>query len=183
VNDATPDAAACIDSGARPTTPTAIACSIGTVLADAARAADRDEDAAEIEAILQAMVRLLAGVPLRSDGKMTIKSLATEAGLRRNKLTHKHTGLKDLFYALVRSQDERPQIAKDLHAANTELADKVRKLTAERDGLRSAQQVMARVIHVLESENDTLRKALEASEGIADLRARRLAQPAAIRPY
>ncbi len=43
------------------------------------------------------MVRLLIGVPLHSDGQLTIKSLAAEAGLRRNKLTHKHTGLKDLF--------------------------------------------------------------------------------------
>lgn len=182
MNDTTPGTAACPDPGAGPTGPTAIASSVGTVLADAARAAGRDEDAAEIEAIVQATVRILAGVPLRSDGKMTIKSLAAEAGLRRNKLTHKHTGLKDLFYALVRAQDERPQIAEDLHAANTELADKVRKLTAERDGLRSEQQVMARVIHVLETENDTLRKALEASEGIADLRSRRRMQAEAIGP-
>jgi hypothetical protein len=55
------------------------------------------------------MVRLLVGVPLRSDGQLTIKSLAEEAGLRRNKLTHKHTGLKDLFYALARSQNHRPR--------------------------------------------------------------------------
>lgn len=59
------------------------------------------EDVAEVKAITDAMVRLLIGAPLRSDGKLTIVSLAAEAGLRRNKLTHKHTGLKDLFYALV----------------------------------------------------------------------------------
>lgn len=40
---------------------------------------------------------LLIGAPLHSDGKLTIVSLAAEADLRRNKLTHKHTGLKDLF--------------------------------------------------------------------------------------
>ncbi|MFF0132037.1 hypothetical protein ACFYTG_41090 [Streptomyces mirabilis] len=55
------------------------------------------------------MVRLLIGAPLHSDGKLTIVSLAAEAGLRRNKLTHKHTGLKDLFYALVRGRDPSPR--------------------------------------------------------------------------
>lgn len=52
------------------------------------------EDAEEVRAITDAMVRLLIGAPLHSDGKLTVVSLATEAGLRRNKLTHKHTGLK-----------------------------------------------------------------------------------------
>ena len=63
-------------------------------------AADRDE----ATALTQAMARLLLGAPLRSDGKLTVKTLAEEAGLKRNKLTHKHTGLKDLFYALVNSR-------------------------------------------------------------------------------
>lgn len=76
-----------------------IATGIGHLLAQAATAAgDRSTaDAEETTAITDAMIRLLAGVPLRSDGKLTIKSLAAEAGLLRNKLTHKHTGLKDLF--------------------------------------------------------------------------------------
>ncbi|MFF2936357.1 hypothetical protein [Streptomyces mirabilis] len=66
-------------------------------------------NASEIRAITDAMVRLLIGAPLHSDGKLTIVSLAAEAGLRRNKLTHKHTGLKDLFYALVRGRDPFPE--------------------------------------------------------------------------
>jgi hypothetical protein len=40
---------------------------------------------AEIEA---AMGRLLEGIPLRSDGKLTIVALATEAGLKRHVLAH-----------------------------------------------------------------------------------------------
>ncbi|RPF39377.1 hypothetical protein EDD92_9631 [Streptomyces sp. TLI_185] len=39
------------------------------------------------------MIRLLVGTPLRFDGQLTIKSLAQEAGLKRNKLTHKYTRL------------------------------------------------------------------------------------------
>ncbi|MFD7407012.1 hypothetical protein ACFV7R_31035 [Streptomyces sp. NPDC059866] len=54
------------------------------------------------------MIRLLVGTPLRSDDRLTIKSLAQGAGLKRNKLTHQHTGLNGLFYALVRMQDRRP---------------------------------------------------------------------------
>ncbi len=51
------------------------------------------------DAINAAMERLLAGTPLRSSGNLDIISLAEEAGLKRNKLTHKHTDLKDRFFA------------------------------------------------------------------------------------
>jgi hypothetical protein len=122
MNDASPDPAASPDPVAGPT---AVACSVGAVLAAAARLADRDQDADVVEAIIAAMIRLLSGLPLRSDGKLTVKSLAAEAGLRRNKLTHKHMVLKDLFYALVRAENERPRIADDLQTANAELIEKV----------------------------------------------------------
>jgi septal ring factor EnvC (AmiA/AmiB activator) len=121
------------------------------------------------------MVRLLVGVPLRSDGKLTVKSLAEEAGLRRNKLTHKHTGLKDLFCALTQAQDHRPRIADDLQAANADLTDQLKKVTQERNTLREDRATLARVVHVLEVENDALRTALEAQEGIVNLASRRTA--------
>ena len=159
-----------------------IAASIGAVLAQANAAADRPEDAAEVRAITDAMVRLLIGVPLRSDGKLTVKSLAEEAGLRRNKLTHKHTGLKDLFYALITAQERRPRIADDLQAANIDLTDRLAKVTQERNALRAERSTFARVVHVLEVENESLRKALEAQEGVADLTARRSARAAASGP-
>jgi len=37
-------------------------------------------DAEEIQAAADAMVRLLIGIPMRSDGQLTIKSLASELG-------------------------------------------------------------------------------------------------------
>jgi hypothetical protein len=55
-----------------------------------------------------AMVRLLIGIPLRSDGQLTVKSLAEKAGPKRNQLTHKHTGLNDLVYALLRARGTQP---------------------------------------------------------------------------
>lgn len=141
---------------------------IGAALAHAAEAAGDAPaaDAAEIRAITDAIVRLLAGTPLRSDGKLTIKSLSEEAGLRRNKLTHKHTGLKDLFYALVKAQQAPPRAFTD---KERELSEKQKKdlarVRAERDSLRTKTQQMARVIHVLEVENHQLRQAA-TSDGV-----------------
>jgi hypothetical protein len=135
----------------------AIATAIGDALFQATDTG-RAEDAPEVRAITEAMVRLLVGIPLRSDGQLTIKSLAEEADLRRNKLTHKHTGLKDLFYALVRSQDNRPKIADGLHADNDRLRQKLADLRAEHTKLQQHMARFARVIHVLEVENAQLRE-------------------------
>lgn len=128
-----------------------------TMAADAAASA-HPGDAAEIRAITNAMVRLLIGTPLHSDGQLTIKSLAEEAGLKRNKLTHKHTGLKDLFYALVRMQDARPKAFDGLKRQNDELKIRLSDLRDEYNQLRVDVKQMARVVHVLEVENQQLRQ-------------------------
>lgn len=148
-----------------------IATAIGEALAQATEttATSQTEDTAEIRAIIDAMVRLLVGVPLRSDGQLTIKSLAEEAGLRRNKLTHKHTGLKDLFYALARSQNHRPKIADQLQADNDQLRKKLADLRAEHTRLKEQVVTYARVIHVLEVENTQLREQSQASDVVRPL--------------
>ncbi|MFJ8313487.1 MULTISPECIES: hypothetical protein [unclassified Streptomyces] len=132
--------------------PAELATAIGSVLADMTGSA---EDKAEIRAITDAMIRLLAGAPLRSDGKLTIKSLAIEAGLRRNKLTHKHTGLKELFYALTRAG--RPACTERLHRDNEALRTALTRVQGERDQLKAQVQQLARVVQVLEVENEQLR--------------------------
>ncbi|MGV9248768.1 hypothetical protein [Streptomyces sp. NPDC003710] len=111
------------------------------------------------------MIRLLVGTPLRSDKQLTIKSLAQKAGLKRNKLTDKHTGLKDLFYALVRMQDARPKVVDDLKRTNEELQQKLTRLPAERDRLRTDFRQLVRVVHVLEVENQQLRQSA-GSDGV-----------------
>jgi hypothetical protein len=148
-----------------------IATAIGDALVQATEitGTTRTGDRAEIQAITEAMVRLLAGVPLRSDGMLTIKSLAEEAGLRRNKLTHKHTGLKDLFYALVRSQDHRPKITDGLQADNDRLRQKLAGLHTEHTRLKDQTATFARVIHVLEVENAQLRAQSQADDVIRPL--------------
>ncbi|MBT2527495.1 hypothetical protein J7E91_19215 [Streptomyces sp. ISL-99] len=135
-----------------------LALTISTAMATAAQDTAKQADAQEVTAITQAIVRLLAGVPLRCDGQLTIKSLAEEAGLKRNKLTHKHTGLKDLFYALVRARHTGPQPAGHLERENALLRETVKDLQADRRHLRGLVQQFARVVHVLEVENAQLRE-------------------------
>ncbi len=57
-----------------------------------------NDDDDERAAITAAMARLFAGTPTRSSGNLDILALAQEAGLKRNKLTHRHTDLKHQFY-------------------------------------------------------------------------------------
>ncbi|MFB7054822.1 hypothetical protein ACFCXT_17100 [Streptomyces vinaceus] len=149
-----------VPDGSRGRQAATIAETVGAVLAHAGDATSPKTaaDAAEIRAITDAMVRLLVGAPLRSDGQLTIKSLAEEAGLRRNKLTHKHTGLKDLFYALVKAQQGPPKAFTDKERELSEQQKKdLARVRAERDSLRSKTQQLARIVHVLEVENHQLR--------------------------
>jgi hypothetical protein len=117
-------------------------------------------DDEERNAITAAMQRLLAGKPLRSSGALTIVALAEEAGLRRNKLTHKHTDLKDLFYAEVKACNGIPASEIKLRERITALEARIASLRQERDDYRSAAETFARAVHVLTVENDALRKEL-----------------------
>jgi chromosome segregation ATPase len=109
----------------------------------------------EIEA---AMDRLLNGTPLRSDGKLTIVSLAAEAGVKRHALTHKHTDLKDLFNARVKAQHSVPASETALRDQNEELRRKLEDMRAERDEYKQAADALARALNVLNTENDELRR-------------------------
>src|ERR1022692_4964370 len=111
------------------------------------------DERAEIEA---AMDRLLDGIPLRSDGKLTVVSLAAEAGVKRHALTHKHTDLKDRFYARVKAQDSVPASETALREQNAELRRKLDDMRAERDEYKQAADALARALNVLTFENDTL---------------------------
>ncbi|WP_158717020.1 hypothetical protein [Streptomyces rimosus] len=112
-----------------------------------------------------AMVRRLIGAPPHSDGKPTIVSLATEAGLRRNKLTRKHTDLKDLFYALAKVRIPVLEALPDSARAHV---DKQRqdlaRVRAQRDDLHGQAQLLGRIVQVLEIENSRLKETITALE-------------------
>ena len=94
--------------------------------------------------IRAAMDRLLAGTPLRSDGALTVVSLAIESDVKRHLLTHRHTDLKDEFYARVRAQGHVPASEQEL-----------------RDELKTTKQKLAEA----REENRQLGVVPEASPG------------------
>ena len=121
-------------------------------------------DDTERRQIRDAMDRLLKEEPIRSDGKLTIKSLAAEAGLLRWYLTHKHTDLKDEFYDKVRVQDAPPAAMAALHEQIAALKEAQKR---DRAALRDAvarTEVHARETQVLALENDKLRQQISGTD-------------------
>ena len=122
--------------------------------------------------IRDAMTRLLDGDAIRSDGKLTVKSLAAEAGLKRWYLTHKHTDLRDEFYDRVRVQGATP-------AAMTKLYEEIAALKEahkrDRAALRDAvaqKEIYARETQVLALENARLNKQASARSQVRPNRQR-----------
>ena len=111
--------------------------------------------------IRDAMKRLLDGEPIRSDdGKLTVKSLAIEAQVKRWLLTHKHTDLRDEFYEKVRLQNATPTAIRELREHITALEE---AREDDRVALRDADEEierMARELAVLALENAQLRERL-----------------------
>ena len=126
-------------------------------------------------AITEAMQRLLAGKPLRSSGRLDVVTLAEEAGLKRNKLTHKHTDLKDLFNTERRARDGVPGSELRLREEIAALTKKIKALKQEPDQYRTASETFARAINVLTIENDNLRRDTEKrrSSSVTSLPSRR----------
>ena len=124
-------------------------------------------DEHERQAITAAIERLLAGKPLRSSGALDIVTLAEEAGLKRNKLTHKHTDLKDLFYAERKARDGIPDNEITLRDEIATLKETIKNLREERDDYRIASETFARAMHVLTIENTNLRKEIDKRQSSA----------------
>ncbi len=118
------------------------------------------DDETERLHIREAMQRLIDGEPIRSDGKLTIKSLADEAGLKRWFLTHKHKDLQAEFRERIDRIDAMPKPMKDLQ----EKLDKANeRIALQASDLREAREALARygrITHVLTLE---LQKAEEAN--------------------
>lgn len=95
---------------------------------------------AERRTIRDAMDRLIGGAPVRSDGKLTIKSLAEEAGVKRWMLTHRHTDLQEEFRARIASSGTEPEPVRKLKEQLGELQQENDRL---RRDLRDARQTCA----------------------------------------
>ena len=126
-----------------------------------------NSDDPERRLIRDAMARLLNGDPIRSDGKLTVKSLAAEAGLKRWYLTHRHTDLRDEFYDRVRAQGTTPAAMTTLHEQIATLKEAHKQ---DRAALRDA--IAQKEIHARETQVRALENAqLKAqASGLAPVR-------------
>jgi predicted RNase H-like nuclease (RuvC/YqgF family) len=106
--------------------------------------------------IRAAMDRLLAGTPLRSDGALTVVSVAIEADVKRHLLTHRHTDLKDEFYARVRAQERVPASEQELRDELKATQQKLAEAREENRQLKASVEAFARIVNVLTVENDRL---------------------------
>ena len=107
--------------------------------------------------IRDAMDRLIDGNPLHSDGKLTIKSLAGEARVKRWLLTHRHTDLQDEFRARIDSTDSEPPILMALRDEKADAQKRVKELTADVTALTATIHQLERIIQVLALENQQFR--------------------------
>jgi hypothetical protein len=110
----------------------------------------------ERDAIRAAMQRLLGGTPLRSDGALTVVALAAEAGVKRHVLTHRHTDLKDEFYARVRAQGQVPASETKLREELAQTKRKLAEAVEDNRNLTDTVERLARVVNVLTVENAQL---------------------------
>jgi hypothetical protein len=106
--------------------------------------------------IRAAIARLLAGTPLRSDGALTVVSLA----VKRHVLTHRHTDLKDEFYARIRAQGHTPTSELAPREEITALKERLDEAREELKGLRETNETHARVVNILTGENEQLKQAV-----------------------
>jgi hypothetical protein len=112
----------------------------------------------ERRAVRDAMTRLLEGAPVRSDGKLTIKSLAEEAGVKRWILTHRHTDLQAEFKERVARHGTDPAPVRVLKGRIEDLTVENRRLRGQLREARATISMLERHIAV---------EALEASHAIA----------------
>jgi hypothetical protein len=98
------------------------------------------------QAITAAAARLLAGTPHRSSGELTVVALATEAGVKRWKLTHRHTDLMRAFQAEARSRDWTSPLVEPWQRQVRELEQRNRELRHDNADLRARLARYARTI-------------------------------------
>jgi hypothetical protein len=107
--------------------------------------------------IRDAMDRLIAGRPLYSGGKLTVKDLAAEARVKRWVLTHQHTDLQDEFRARITDRESPPPATELLQSKHIEAEKKIKDLTAKASALKATIRQLERIINVLALENRQLK--------------------------
>jgi hypothetical protein len=119
----------------------------------------------ERDRIRAAMDRILAGIPERSNGALTIVALAIEADVPRNALTQRHTDLKGEFYQRIRERGvdngDEARLRADIARLKQTIAAKNKELAQ----LRADVPALVRAVHQLTLENQQLRDTNSATGG------------------
>ena len=121
-------------------------------------------------AIRDAMDRLIAGKALHSDGKLTVKSLAEEARVKRWLLTHRHTDLQDEFRGRIANTAAEPPAIRALEEEKAKAAKKEKELTADVTALSATIHQLERVIQVLALENQQFRSGASDARSVVPMR-------------
>ncbi|MFE0790777.1 hypothetical protein ACFW4T_37650 [Streptomyces mutabilis] len=123
----------------------------------------------ERDRIHAAMDRILAGTPERSDGALTIKSLAAEADVPRNALTQRHLDLKNEFYAKVKERGQPTDVEVRLRRQIVKLKELRSDDKDELAQLRADREALVRVVNQLTLENRQIRQQLMAPSSVVRL--------------
>ena len=116
----------------------------------------------ERRAIREAMTKLLGGQPVRSDGKLTIKSLAEEAGVKRWILTHRHQDLQIEFRDRIAAHGTDPEPVRALKERVETLTEENRRLREQLRETRSTIAMLER--HIAVEALETARSSTTSSE-------------------
>lgn len=107
-------------------------------------------------AIIAAMNRLLTGTPQRSNGRLNVSQLATEAGVKRWHLTHQHPDLKDLFQTQAANEESK----RTAHLRSADAFEGLKQRHAELQShcrfLEARLQTYATALNLLTLENAAL---------------------------
>lgn len=106
-------------------------------------------DKALIDELRAAADRLITGNPLRSSGKLTILDLASEAGVKRWILTHKHPELRQQYQAEFKNHGRISVPVQAAQARITELEESLAKVHADKRRLKVLVDTYAIIINQL----------------------------------
>ncbi len=119
----------------------------------------------ERDRIRAAMDRILARVPERSNGALTVVALAIEADVPRNALTQRHTDLKDEFYQRIRERGADNGDEARLRATIAKLKQTIAAKNKELSQIRADVPALVRVVNQLTLENQQLRDMRSSTGG------------------
>ena len=128
----------------------------------------------ERERISAAMERILAGIPERSNGALTVVALALEAGVPRNALTQRHTDLKNEFYLRIKGAGAHNEDEARLRATISRLRQTIANKNRELAQLRADVPALVRAVNTLTLELQETRAELTALGNVTRLDSRRV---------